>query len=71
MSGLTVAVTGYFMAIFISFFVAGLIQLMGAILTRFSEKEPVGNKTTVTDVSSATPDDAEIAAVIVIARNAA
>jgi Na+-transporting methylmalonyl-CoA/oxaloacetate decarboxylase gamma subunit len=70
MNGLTVAVTSYFIAIVISFFVAGLIQLMGVVLTHFSKnKTNVNSINAVSDVPVASSDDATIAAVIAIAKN--
>jgi hypothetical protein len=69
MSGITVAVTTYIIAIVISFFVAGLIQIMSFIMTRYA-KDNVTLNEAVTEAQSGS-DDAAIAAVIAIAKNQA
>jgi Na+-transporting methylmalonyl-CoA/oxaloacetate decarboxylase gamma subunit len=70
MNGLTAAVTTYIIAIIISFFVAGLLQLMGAFLTRFSkDKDAVSITSETIETSDVSSNEAAIATVIVIAKN--
>lgn len=76
MDALTIAIVSYGIAIIISFFVAGLIQVMGAVLSHFSRSQAKENHGTSPmnapgTVSGGTMDatDAAIAAVIAIARN--
>ncbi len=69
MNGMTVAVVSYIIAIIISFFVAGLIQLMGSILNRFSKDTPSEDEMVNAESSeNASSDDAVVAAAIVIAK---
>lgn len=70
MNGMTVAVVSYIIAVIISFFVAGMIQVMGSILTRYAKDVPATNE--VIDAGSPSgddlSDDAAVAAAIVIAK---
>ncbi len=70
MNGMTVAVVSYIIAVIISFFVAGLIQVMGTILTRYTKDAPSTDEVSSVDSSSANnlSDDAAVAAAIVIAK---
>lgn len=70
MNGWTTAVVSYVIAIVISFFVAGLIQLMVAILAKFTKPEsPVEELAAAGEASEAGNDDTAIAAVIAIAKH--
>ena len=69
MNGMTVAVVSYIIAIIISFFVAGLIQIIGSILNRFSKDTPSeGEMMNVESSENIFSDDAAVAAAIVIAK---
>jgi Na+-transporting methylmalonyl-CoA/oxaloacetate decarboxylase gamma subunit len=70
MNGMTVAVVSYIIAIIISFFVAGLIQIMGSILTRYAKDTPSTDEASSMDSSSENnlSDDTAVAAAIVIAK---
>jgi hypothetical protein len=68
MNGLTVAVTTYIIAIVISFFVAGLIQLMGMILTRFAKETETQTAAMIEpSLDDTSSSDATVAAAVVIA----
>ncbi|TCL61460.1 hypothetical protein EDC14_103416 [Hydrogenispora ethanolica] len=73
MSASTIAITTYVIAIFISFLVAGIIQVMGAILSHLSQKTAASqNSVAISDApvaQASSSDDAAIAAVIAIAKN--
>ncbi|HBF37081.1 MAG TPA: hypothetical protein DDW50_07155 [Firmicutes bacterium] len=71
MNGWTVAIVSYMIAIVISFFVAGLIQVMGTILTRFSKNNDAVTETAGIEASADVAPDAAVAAAIVIAKKAA
>lgn len=68
MNGWTTAIVSYVIAIIISFFVAGVIQLMVAILAKFTKTEASENELDVA-AESVSRDDSAIAAVIAIAKH--
>ena len=68
MNGWTVAVVSYGIAVVISLFVAGLIQVMGAILTRFAKDNEAVIEPPHIDPSDEAASDAAVAAAIVIAK---
>lgn len=70
MNGWTTAVVSYVIAIVISFFVAGLIQLMVIVLSKFSKPDSTEQiPASVNEYVEAANDDATIAAVIAIAKH--
>jgi cytoskeletal protein RodZ len=69
MTATNIIVISCFVLIVVAFFVAGLIQVMKAVLTRFSKNTPsVADLSTGESLSETASDDYAIAAAIVIAK---
>lgn len=70
MNGWSTAVTSYIITIIISLLVAGLIQIMVAVLSRFTKSASAAARGLIEDQpAQEINDDAAIAAVIAIAKN--
>ncbi len=69
MDEFTVAGVSYLITIVISFLVAGLIQLMVAIFTRYARSTPEAEDPASSEAAAPASDNAAIAAVIAIAKN--
>jgi Na+-transporting methylmalonyl-CoA/oxaloacetate decarboxylase gamma subunit len=72
MNGLEIAVISYLIACIISFLVAGLIQLMGSVLTGYVKDRVTVPEAVTAEVPSddSSSDVAAIAAAIAIVKNA-
>lgn len=67
MTATNIIVISCFVLIVVAFFVAGLIQVMQVVLTRFSKNTP-SDLSTGESLSETASDDSAIAAAIVIAK---